>query len=314
MNQMSSPLSSPLRYPGGKSILTDFFVDFIDTNQISDAIYIEPYCGGAGAAVNLLMSDVVSEIHLNDANYSIFSFWHSLVTYGDEFVEKLVNTDISLDEWFVQRAILKNTTNKKIRKQDILSNGFATFFLNRCNRSGILSAGPIGGMSIEQQEQAKDKIDARFKKEVLVDKLLSIIELKDRIYVSNEDALNYLRSMSERFSKRDRKRCFVYLDPPYYIQGSSLYLNYYKHNDHSEIAEFLSGTDDWRWVLSYDNVVPIRTLYKDFNQYSFYLNYSAHQTKLGNELMIFSKNSKLPKSMTIKEMVKTKKRIELIPQ
>lgn len=47
-------------------------------------------------------------------------------------------------------------------KHSMLEIGFATFFLNRTNRSGILKAGVIGGKA----QLGKWKIDVRFNKKI----------------------------------------------------------------------------------------------------------------------------------------------------
>lgn len=308
---MSNTNNTPLRYPGGKSIFTDFFTSYIEVNKISDAVYVEPYCGGAGAAINLLLNDTVKQIWLNDANYSIYSFWYSLKYYGEEFLNRFDEIEINIDNWIIQRRILNNTEGKTDKKEDVLSNGFATFYLNRCNRSGILKAGAIGGNSRESQLSANYKIDARFNKKNLRTKLEAIISKNDRIVVSNMDALYFLSELSKE-SIEIQKKIMVYLDPPYYKQGSSLYLNFYEHDDHKSIAEFLKNEFNWKWLLSYDNVKDIRKMYSSFSQYSFYLNYSAQDAKLGNELLIHSNNSLLPESMLIKQIKHTKKKIELV--
>lgn len=308
---MNNSVLTPLRYPGGKSLFTNFFSSFIRANEIENAVYIEPYCGGSGAAINLLLSNKVSQVWLNDANYSIYSFWYCLKYYGEEFLQKLDRTEISLDEWRIQRAIFKSINGNSADKDDLLANGFATFYLNRCNRSGILNAGPIGGQG-ETGQNGLYKIDARFNKKALREKLTNIIANRDRMYVYNMDALVFLQKFDFEQTSTLHRRTVVYLDPPYYKQGSSLYLNFYKHKDHAIIADFLSANREWRWLLSYDNVEAIRTLYGSFPQYSFYLNYSAQGAKLGNELLIHSNNSILPESLLIKQIASTNKKIELV--
>lgn len=302
---------TPLRYPGGKSIFTDFFSAFIDSNKISDTVYIEPYCGGAGAAINLLLNGSVSRIWLNDANYSIYSFWYSLKHYGNEFLDLVQSTEVTLSEWRKQKQIFKSSDNKSNSKNDLLQNGFATFYLNRCNRSGILNAGPIGGQTEEGQLKATYKIDARFNKKNLLIKIKAIVDYCDALIVTNYDAIELLNKLTFEQSKQFQSKCFVYLDPPYYKQGSGLYLNYYQHDDHKIIADYLSKDFPCRWLLSYDNVQQIRNLYSSFPLYAFYLNYSAQESKLGSELLIHSKNSHLPESLIIKRLVDSNKKIEL---
>lgn len=299
-------MSTPLRYPGGKSVLSDYFRQYLLENEIINGTYAEPYCGGAGAAISLLLSGDVDKILLNDANYAIYSFWAALKYRGEEFLSLFDSVDVTLAEWHYQRAIFKDEKEK-----DILKKGFATFFINRCNRSGILSAGPIGGQTIGSQLKASCKIDARFNKTDLRIRLERIIKKSDGIEVFNLDALTFLKEAVA--IELIHKPVFVYLDPPYFNQGASLYLNYYKSKDHSELSEYLKSDEaTFNWVLSYDNVLPIKSLYNDLRCFSFFINYSAQQSKLGDELMVFSQNSIIPESNLIK-MIDKKRKIELVP-
>ncbi len=70
---------SPLRYPGGKSCLSYFLAELIDLNKVKGGTYYELYAGGAGAALSLLFNDIVSKIVINDADYRIYAFWHSIL-------------------------------------------------------------------------------------------------------------------------------------------------------------------------------------------------------------------------------------------
>ena len=258
----------------------------------------------------MLLANKVDKILLNDADFSIYSFWYSIKYYGDEFLEIFDNTKVTLEEWKKQKLIFMES--KKGNVDNILLSGFATFFLNRCNYSGILNAGPIGGKSYESQEMANYKIDARYNKDTLRKKLINVISHAEGIEVHNLDALTFLKDHVELLSFNEQSDIFVYLDPPYYIQGSSLYLSYYTPEDHRIIAKYLCNSElNYKWLLSYDNVTPIREFYKDQRQYSFYINYSANQNKLGSELLIVSNNSILPESKIIRQY-KNNKPIELI--
>ena len=99
--------ATPLRYPGGKSILFPFFVDLFVANNMTDIAYAEPYAGGAGAALKLLLNNKVSEIYLNDANIGIYSFWYYLVNKSDQFIDTIAKIPVTLDEWFRQKQIFK---------------------------------------------------------------------------------------------------------------------------------------------------------------------------------------------------------------
>ena len=62
---------SPLRYPGGKSRITDFVKQIIKDNNLLDGVYVEPYAGGAAVALSLLMDEYVSSIIINDKDLSL---------------------------------------------------------------------------------------------------------------------------------------------------------------------------------------------------------------------------------------------------
>lgn len=307
---MNSTVLSPLRYPGGKSLFFEFFSNFIAENGLESSVYAEPYCGGAGAGIKLLLEKKVNKLLLNDADKSIYSFWYSLKHYGSDFIHLFDSTKVDLENWKRLRSIKKEGLLQHTKNQ-IIELGFSTFFLNRCNRSGILNAGPIGGQSNESQHEAQYKIDARYNRSALRKRLLKVIEMADRIEITNLDALNFLENVVGSQPQKEQKNTLVYLDPPYYTQGSNLYLNYYKSDDHEELANFLTHVKtDYKWILSYDNCSFIRKLYSSFDQYKFYLNYSAQNSKLGSELVVFSNNSMLPESKLIRKL-KGNKRIEL---
>ena len=270
-------IHSPLRYPGGKSRLSDFLAALITANNLQDGIYAEPYAGGAGAALALLLSERVSHIFINDIDARVIAFWTAILRQTHRFLRRLNETPITLEEWNKQRKIyLKPTRHSQFKV------GFATFYLNRCNRSGILTnAGPIGG----RNQSGRWKIDARFNKDELARRIVRIALYKERIAVFNMDAIDFLRQKIVNSGLAERS--LVYLDPPYYIKGKRLYLNYYQHDDHAQLAKFMKKLKDIKWILSYDNVPQIRKLYSGMNQIPFNLRYSAHAAKVGSELLIY---------------------------
>lgn len=290
--------NTPLRYPGGKSIMTAFFEELIRLNSLKKVIYCEPYAGGAGAAINLLLNDSVDEIRINDASIGIYSFWNALLTEGQRFLERVMEVNVNLKEWQLQRSIFNAASIPSFEL------GFATFFLSRTNRSGILAAGPIGGQDKGAQQNAKYKIDCRFNKIDLTERLKKIIDNSERISISNLDALCFLKKVKS-------KRSFVYLDPPYYTQGKALYLNYYQHEDHVRLSNYLRRFAAFKWVLSYDNVPEILGLYADCPLYQFSLSYTAQESKKGVELLTHSSNLTFPDSMEIKKR-KRRENVEML--
>ena len=149
---------SPLRYPGGKSALYPVISSVIKSHRMKHCIYVEPFAGGAGIAWSLLIDGVVDRVIINDADKAVYSFWRAIMESTQWFVEKIRTTPITVNEWRKQRDILRNS--KKYSKEL----GFAMFFLNRTNRSGILDAGPIGGYD----QAGEYKIDCRFNRDELI--------------------------------------------------------------------------------------------------------------------------------------------------
>lgn len=267
-------LYTPLRYPGGKTSLFRFFEQIIEQNQWKDVVYIEPYAGGAGAALSLLITDRVSSIVINDYDPAIYSFWASILNHTDSFIDMINNIATTPEEWRKQKEIYRAAD-----ASNPLELGFATFFLNRTNRSGILNAGPIGGHA----QLGKWKMDARFNRKTLSDKIKLIASYKERIKVSNINGLQLIEEYAPHESS------FFYIDPPYFVKGAELYLNAFKSDDHEDLAHVLNKYKDVKWVLTYDSVPEIRQLYKNRNYAPFDLNYSAHHdTKSGSEIMVFS--------------------------
>lgn len=278
--------SSPLRYPGGKSLMTNFFVDLFRRNGLQEIVYAEPYAGGAGAAINLLLNGHVNEIVINDANIGIYSFWNYLIHNSEHFIQAVQDIPVTLSEWHKQKEIITK------EKEPSFELGVATFFMSRTNRSGVILGGAIGGSTEEKQNKAKYKIDCRFNKQDLIQRLKTIAAKKEHIKATNEDALSFLRQLDNNV--------FVYLDPPYYVKGKSLYMNHYDGKDHEKLAHYLQNEAGFNWVLSYDDVSQIRSLYAHSELYRFPLKYTVGKKQIGYELLTHSGNIQFPENLEIR--------------
>ncbi|WP_353099652.1 DNA adenine methylase [Myroides odoratus] len=276
---------SPLRYPGGKSSLYDFLKRTIKANNIVDGIYIEAFAGGAGAALKLLMLEDVYQIYLNDKDEMIYKFWYSILHQTEDFIKLVSDCELSVEEWEYRKGILQSKEQRA--KLTDLEIGFTTFYLNRCNRSGIIKAGMIGG----NKQEGKWKLDARFNKEDLISKIRKISHYKDRIKIFNLDAVAFVKKMEKEFSKR--KDILLYLDPPYVEQGQGLYNVFFTDNDHKRLASFMQKKVTLKWLVSYDDHPLIHSIYKEVSKNIFEFNYFANRTKVGRELVITSKKCKM---------------------
>ena len=278
----SNRLYTPLRYPGGKARFAPLIAEVIAANNLTGGHYLEPYAGGAGVALSLLVDGVVEHVHINDADPAIADFWRAATEQSDQLVAMVAAEPISMEAWHHWRGVLTGTI-----RGSALERGFATLFLNRTNRSGILKGGVIGGKA----QTGNYKINARFMREELCSRLERIGAHAEGIHVYEEDA-HQLLLRSHQFLPA---KSLVYLDPPYYVKGAGLYRNSYKHEDHVRIAKLL-GSDRFRrpWVVSYDNADEIKEMYAYATPYAYGLNYTAQRRYTGSEVMFFSKRIEAP--------------------
>lgn len=277
---------SPLRYPGGKAALAPFLEQTIEVNDLSGCAYFEPFAGGAGAALRLLRDGVVSELRLNDLDIRITAFWNAILDESDRFVDTILSVPLNVSEWERQRTIyMQADTTRRFEL------GFATFYLNRCNRSGVLfRTCPIGGRA----QHGKWKIDARFNRDALAARVTAISRKREYIHVTNMDAKAFLVRHLPRNTAR--RRVFAYLDPPYYSNGNRLYMNHYRSQDHEQLAHYMRRQSTLNWVMSYDNADPIRDLYSSCTVGHIPVRYSLHRKRHTREILIAPTHVLLPAS------------------
>ncbi len=271
---------SPLRYPGGKYKLYGYVAELIKGNGCNT--YIEPFCGGAAVALELLFDGIVKDIVINDYDYTIFCFWDSVIHRTKDFVQMISDIEVTMDEWERQKAIRDN-----LNEYLPLEIGFSTFFLNRTNRSGIIDkAGPIGGAG-----QAGDyPMDCRFNKMRLISRIEKIAEYRDHISLYNLEALDFIEEVILR-----KKNAFIFFDPPYYGKGPGLYTNFYSHGDHANLANMITRRlKNRKWIVTYDNANAIKAMYAKSPSLEFKLQYSLQEKRSGSEVMFFARNVQRP--------------------
>lgn len=275
---------TPLRYPGGKAKFAEFIAKLMECNKLTGGHYLEPYAGGAAVALKLLFEGHASYIYINDYDPAIYDFWISVTRHSEEILKLLMNTPINIEQWYYWRDILRGVNNASQ-----IERGFATLFMNRTNRSGILKAGVIGGL----QQKGSYKIDARFNKDNLAKKIEKIAKYSSYISVHNEDAFALLSRCNEILPEKS----LIYLDPPYYLKGKGLYRNFYEHEDHKKIALLLQNEEFKRsWIVSYDNVDEIQHMYNLSRHIKYGLSYTAQKRYIGSEIMFFNRNINIPKA------------------
>ena len=271
---------SPLRYPGGKGKLEPFMELLIKQTGHVGGTYVEPFAGGAGIALELLEKGIVNDIVINDLDKGIYSFWRAILTDTDRFVNDIRNVELTIDEWNRQKKIVENCSRYSYEL------GFATFYLNRTNRSGIIKGGVIGGT-----EQAGNwRMDARFNREDLVERIVKVASRKKHIHLYNKDANSFIQNYLPKY----QQNAFVYFDPPYFEKGKQLYLKFFSYDDHVRLERMINSQVNCDWVITYDDVQEIADIYQNHILRRFDLNYSAAVKRKASEIIIFRRQNMIP--------------------
>ncbi len=269
-----SSFYSPLRYPGGKNCIFPFMASLLQENGLNGCAYAEPFAGGAGLALHLLLEGIVSEIYLNDLDHSIYSFWNAVINDTDRLCSWIENVSVDMESWKRAKEVYKN-----MKAADSFDLAVATFFLNRTNISGIITGGPIGGPS----QTGKYRIEARFNKRDLIQRIKRISAYKESIHLSELDGMDFLKMLHQK-----QHQIFIYIDPPYVKKGADLYMNFFDTEQHSTLRDQILRLGK-HWIVSYDNADLIRSLYHEQRKYIYSLS-QCTSNRVGDELLIFGPN------------------------
>ncbi|MEJ0003438.1 MAG: DNA adenine methylase [Pararobbsia sp.] len=182
---------------------------------MSGCTLYEPYAGGASVALELLRLGFVGNVVLVEKDPLVFAFWWCVFNAPDALCAAVDACPVSMDTW--QRLQATRAIENPFM---MLQLGVAGLFFNRTNFSGIIGAGPIGGAG----QKSEYKIDCRFNKEKIIRQIRAVAAFAERVDVHWGDAIAFLRRNAEEIAAGF---AFVYVDPPYYLQGKKLYRHSY---------------------------------------------------------------------------------------
>lgn len=244
---------SPLRYPGSKRKMIPAIRQLINANEPPPKLFVEPFCGGASVSLGLLELGAVEKVLLADLDPLVSAFWREATTHGEALVNDMRKLDVTVDQWDFWRKAKPRSDRQLALK---------CLFLNRTTFSGIVGghAGPIGGRT----QQSDYKIDCRFNKESLADRILNVKRLADEGRIIGvlssrwQGTLDYARWPAAEYPP---KATVFYLDPPYIQKADQLYDLAFADRDHRRLADHLIDTTH-RWILSYDAEPLVLDLYR----------------------------------------------------
>jgi DNA adenine methylase len=274
---------SPLRYPGSKARITEMVASLLERNLLVGCYVYEPFAGGAAVSLGLLANGFATAATWVERDPMIFAFWKMVRDQPEVLIGRMMNSKISLSTW---QRMLPLRDIKRPTKANLTELGYAGLFFNRTCFSGIIGAGPIGGMT---QTSSSYKIDCRFNKKELAVSIRECSAIIQKVDMVFGDGVAYLEANCLRMPSHT----LVYVDPPYVTNGYKLYRYHFDIKQHQRLAE---AVNDLRvpWLMSYDNHELVRELYIGEQAKCVKTYQSLRNSRFVKELLLLSNDFLLP--------------------
>lgn len=280
---------SPLRYPGGKARMSAHLAEvFAQQHGLLDVeVWMEPFAGGAGAALTLLDEDQVSEAWLVERHPALAAFWRAVVEQGDELAARVEVLHVDMTTWDEARHVVGAVSAGE--QLPDLDAGLAAFVVNRCSRSGIVTAnaGPMGG----KHQRGRWTVASRWNAVALAERIRHVHTLGPRIRITEGDGIEHIAELDGSVGIEDE--LFLFVDPPYIREGNRLYANGMTGAGHQRLADALRATPA-RWLLTYDDEPAVHeSLYPTERVLAYDISNTANRQRVAREFAVFSDNCAL---------------------
>jgi DNA adenine methylase len=237
-------MKSFLAYMGGKSLLSKKIVERIPAHSC----YCEVFAGAAWLLFKKEESDV--EI-INDINTDLVTLYRVIKYHLEEFIRYLKWILVARDEFNRFKAENPDTLTdiqRAVRFYYLLKSGYAGRIPNPSFSSSTTSAPRLNLLRIEEE--------------------LSAIHLRlSRVYIENQ-------GYEKIITRFDKPETFFYVDPPYHGCENYYGVGLFSRQDFTRLDELLSNLKG-RFMMSINDVVEIRELFKKFKFEQVNTSYSA---------------------------------------
>lgn len=244
------------RYPGGKSKIKKNIVKEIINRKMTDGVrYVEPFFGGGSIGIELMTTNIFGCYWINDFDIGISCIWNSVLKYPEMLKSAIMEFSPSVDSFFAMKEQLLDIKFIPEDSLEVVDIGSKKIMIHQTSYSGLgtKSGGPLGGVS----QNSKYDISCRWSPNRICKRIDSLHTLLKRSNVLFDACTNL---DFEKVIVDDSSETFLYIDPPYYVQGNSLYQHGMSHSDHYRLMNTLKRTKH-DWILSYDDCEMIRDMY-----------------------------------------------------